>query len=133
MTQNEPAWQALGGIPTNAGGFRITDRPEGLEKAALVALWPLKRSYIRPWFRVIARVGTTGNDEDFLDPDEDAPTHQKVTLVGKFKPKRDGELYIYVNSAVLAGASLKKYLRYFDYPYTLNEGTAEIKVERIPN
>jgi uncharacterized protein (DUF2235 family) len=136
VAQNEPIWSAFSGwIQTNAGGFRIANRSSVIERTALLFLWPLKRSFIRPWFAVVARVGATGNDEDFLDPDEDPGSAPKKVILeeSKFRPRRDGELFLYVNDAVFAGASLKSYLRYFDFFYRGNEGTAEIKIERIPN
>ncbi len=75
----------------------------------MLLLWPLKRSFIRPWFAVVARVGSTGNEEYFLDPDEDSGSAEKVTLQEKFKPRRDGELLLYVNNAVFAGAIFKNH------------------------
>jgi uncharacterized protein (DUF2235 family) len=134
VTPREDRWSALDGrIITNAGGFRITDLTSPAEKALMLLLWPLKRSFIRPWFAVVARVGSTGNDEDFLDPDEDFGSARKVVLQEKFKPQRDGELFLYVNNAVVAGALFKNYLRYFDYFYRQDTGTADIKIERLPN
>jgi len=34
---------------------------------------------------------------------------------------------------VFAGAIFKNYFRYFDYFYRQSSGTADIKIERIPN
>jgi hypothetical protein len=134
VAQREDRWHAFGGqIDTNAGGFRITDLTSPGKKVGMLLLWPLKRSFIRPWFAVVARVGATGNDENFLDPDEDSDTAKKVVLQEKFKPQHDGELFLYVNDAVLAGAIFKNHVRYFDYFYRQNSGTADIKIERIPN
>ncbi len=134
VTPREDRWYALNGrIGTNAGGFRITELTSPAKKAVMLVLWPLKRSFIRPWFAVVARVGSTGNDEDFVDPDEDSGSAKKVSLQEKFKPRRDGELFLYVNNAVFAGAIFKNYFRSFDYFYRQNSGTADIKIERIPN
>jgi len=134
ISQREPRWYAFrGAIETNAGGFRISDLNSPFKKAYMLLLWPLKRSFIRPWFAVVARTGSTGNDEDFLDPDDDGRPGQKIVLQEKFKPHQDGELFLYVNDAVIAGASLKNLVRYFDFFYKKSIGTADVKIERIPN
>jgi uncharacterized protein (DUF2235 family) len=151
----EDRWYALDGrIETNAGGFRITSLDDPIKKAYMLLLWPLKRSFIRPWFSVIARVGPTGNDEEFLDPDDpdedetckpnergdvcrldDSSKKPKNAPLeeSKFKPRRKGELFLYVNDAVFAGALISNYIPYFDYFYRGNKGTAQVKIERIQN
>jgi hypothetical protein len=108
--------------------FRINDLTDPVKKAAMLLLWPLKRSFIRPWFRVVARVGSTGNDEDFIDPDEGS-----TTLTEKIKPNQDGQLFLYVNNAVIAGALFKEKIRYFDYFYRHSQGNADVTIRRIPN
>ena len=88
-----------GGIDTSTQGFYASDLPLH-QHAVMLAAWPLKRSFIRPWFRVIARVGPTGNYENFLDPDQ--PPAPGNVLQEPFRPQRSGELFFYVNDAVLA-------------------------------
>lgn len=133
VAQSQSPWYGFGDlIETNAGGFHITDLKSPVMKAAMVVLWPLKRSFIRPWFEVVARVGATGNDEYFLDSDE--PYSDKpITLQEMIKPRRDGELFLYVNNAALGGAVFKKYLRVFDYFYRHSAGTATIKIQQVQN
>jgi hypothetical protein len=131
VTPDQNRWYAFGGmIGTNAGGFRITDLMSPFKKGVMLLLWPMKRDYLRPWFAVIARVGSIGNDEDFLDPDENT-TSQKVVLdESRFKPRRDGELFLYVNDVALTGGWTRKIFPFF---YGWNQGTATVRIERIPN
>jgi hypothetical protein len=84
--------------------------------------WPLKRDFIRPPFRVIARVGSTGNDEYFLDPDSDP---KAVNLDEQIRPNRSGELFLYVNESVFAWPSIREYF------YKNNSGAATISVQRV--
>lgn len=127
VTPDQDRWRALyGTIGTSAGGFRVAELTDPVKKAVMLFLWPLKRSFIRPWFSFVARFGSEGNEEDFIDPDPD-PTSQpkKVILEEKFKPTRDGELFLYVNDAVLAWP--------WNFFSRWNQGTATITIERIPN
>lgn len=80
---------------------------------AMIALYPLRRTLDRGWYSAILRVGSTGSEEDFLDHNPPAqsdamlldrrpeaiPKEEKLGEV--FTPKRDGELYVYVNKPVL--------------------------------
>src|SRR5437764_3646680 len=68
VRRTDPAPWRDGGIDTTLGGFHTTELPLWRRPMFLAAL-PLKRDLIRPWFRMILRVGTTGTYEDFLDPD----------------------------------------------------------------
>jgi len=90
---------------------------------ALVVAYPVKRTFDRPFGRVILRFGETGNEEDFVDPDGDVKSADEVGE--RFKPTRDGELYIYLNKPV---SGLFPHL--FD---DVNTGTAKIRVYRVPN
>ena len=90
-------------------------------KALMAAMLPLKRTYDRPWGHVIVRYGSTGNEESFLDPGEERGTDQREEI---FQPKRDGELFVYLNQPVLGvwpGALT-----------FLNTGKATVTVTRIP-
>jgi len=60
----------------------------------------LRRILFRPWYRLIARVGTTGADEYFLDPiplSGTTPQAYRAT----FTAQRGDELFLYVNDAVI--------------------------------
>jgi uncharacterized protein (DUF2235 family) len=69
------------------------------QRGVMLLLYPLRRSFDRPWGSIIARFGSTGNEESFMDadpvpvPDED--------LSETMHPKRDGELYFYLNEPVV--------------------------------
>jgi uncharacterized protein (DUF2235 family) len=114
-----PPWND-GDIVTNLRGFYLTDL-EWTEQVKKTLLWPLKRAYIRPWSRVIARFGTTGTDEDFLDPSSTEPddSHQE-----NIRARKTGELFFYVNDAVLPIPGLA------DYFYRNNVGEAEVTIQR---
>jgi hypothetical protein len=81
---------------------------------------PLRRIFIQPWFRVIARVGSTGNYEYFMDPD----SQNARALQAQFKPERSGELFFYVNDAVLALPWVH------DVFYRNNAGEATVMIKR---
>jgi hypothetical protein len=80
---------------------------------AMTALYPLRRTLDRGWYSVILRVGSTGSEEDFLDHNPPAqsdamsldrtpkPIPKEEKLGEVFTPKRDGELYVYVNEPML--------------------------------
>jgi hypothetical protein len=100
----------------NVGGYDINTLPTMWDRAKMIIAVPLRRVLLRPWFRIIARVGETGTDEYFLDPD---PSDIKSVEI-PFTPHRDGELYLYVNDVVLPV--------YMDYFYWNNKGTAAVTV-----
>ena len=65
----------------------------------MVLLYPLHRSLDRPWGSVIARFGSTGNEESFMDP---APARKPPEDLGEvMTPKRDGQLFFYLNKPVI--------------------------------
>ena len=86
-----------------------------------VLKWPLKRHLFVEPFKVIARVGPVGSDERVLEPDDD-PKSNRLDVV--IRPKRSGELFLYVNESVWAWPSLR------DYFYKDNSGKATIAVQR---
>lgn len=118
------AW-TFAGIKSNTGGLRLADIPTRKQQALMVALYPLKRSFIRPWFRVITRYGSAGTDENFIDPDP-VPDPAE-TLIEKLKPKRNGELFLYLNNPVLGLWSFENVF------HQLNTGVAKITVKRVRN
>jgi hypothetical protein len=89
----------------------------------MTLLWPLKRAFIRPWFKVIARFGDTGIDEDFLDVDRNGPfnRHEENIIA-----RKSGEIFFYVNDAVVAVPGLTGYF------YRDNVGEAEVSIRRRP-
>jgi uncharacterized protein (DUF2235 family) len=115
-------WQD-GDYRTPLGGFHMMQLPVWKKPLFLAAL-PLKRDLIRPWFRMILRVGTTGTYEDFLDPD---PYEQSKddTLEERFRPRAGGELFVYVNDA-----ALPRPFRH-DYFYRNNLGRAIVTVGKL--
>jgi uncharacterized protein (DUF2235 family) len=115
-----PPWRD-GNIETSVAGFYSADQ-EWTTRSIMYLAWPLKRTFIRPWFRVIMRVGSTGNYEDFLDPDV-----RQVTgiLQERFKPERSGELFFYVNDAAVALPWLH------DAFYENNVGEAIVTIKRL--
>ncbi len=113
----EPRWHDAS-IKTSPAGFRSWEAP-GWRKAVMVAAVPLRRELIRPWFRVVARIGGVGGEESFLDPD---PKDQSIEEV--LRATRDGELFLFVNDAVLGVPGL------IDVFYRNNVGTADVTVTR---
>jgi uncharacterized protein (DUF2235 family) len=85
----------------------------------------LRRILFRPWFRLIARVGETGVDENFLDPVEIAPEAGEVTYKATFRAERSGEIFLYVNDAVIAFPWIVGSF------YSHNYGAAKIKVRQL--
>lgn len=94
----------------------------------------LKRWWAEPYFKPIARIGTYGNDEYVLNPvdpavldaaDPDACLNGE--LRAEIKPKTPGELYVYVNDAVIALPGLNDLF----YREDNNHGSAEIIVSKV--
>jgi len=113
-----------GDLPeTTPMGFRSADVPF-LDRLIMYAAMPSRRIYFRRWFTVVARIGSVGMDEDYLDPSPD-PANQTKRYSGETnRIKRDGELFLYVNDAVIALPGL------FHHYYDNNHGTAHIRVYR---
>ena len=117
--------------------------------------WPLKRTLSQPVFRVIARIGATGSNEEFLIPERISAERrtkylkepykgrtpdltkaeieelnardEALTIVTTVTPKIDGELFLYVNDAALPG------WRWFrSFFYRKNTGAAKVTVTLLP-
>jgi hypothetical protein len=89
-----------------------------------ILYWPLKRRLFDETFKVIARVGLAGSDETVLEPDDIKSTNDLDVTI---KPKREGELFLYVNDAVWAFDKGKR-----ANFYEKNQGTAKIEVTFVP-
>jgi hypothetical protein len=107
-----------GGIEASHGFYSWGPASLG-QKLIMVAAIPFRRELIRPWFRIVARFGGKGGEETFLDPDpKDGSIEEVITAT------RDGELFLFVNDAVLAAPGL------YGYFYGNNTGTAEVTITR---
>jgi uncharacterized protein (DUF2235 family) len=87
-----------------------------------------KRWWGEPWFKPIVRVGRYGNDEYVLAPVQPRPGQEasaNTTLVAEITPRFSGELYIFVNDAIVALPGLSGYF------YRYNQGSAKVLVEEI--
>jgi hypothetical protein len=79
-------------------GQSVADLPKW-KRLVMVLLYPLHRSLDRPWGSVIARFGSMGNEESFMDP---APVRKPPEDLGEvMTPKRDGQLFFYLNKPVI--------------------------------
>jgi len=118
ITVEKPIGWQDSDYPTDLAGYDITELPTVWDRATMFLLVPLRRVLLRPWFRIIARVGEVGTDEYFLDPDSDTGVINKLEV--PFVPHRSGELYLYVNDAVLP--------LFMNAFYLNNKGTATVTV-----
>ncbi len=114
-------------------GFEIGELPGVGTRLRLFAGLPLRRVLNRPWFRPIARIGAVGADEYPLDPDTRpivstpaAPAPEEADeLVTDIKARRTGELFLYVNDAVIGLPGLASVF------YANNGGHAQVNVVRL--
>jgi uncharacterized protein (DUF2235 family) len=104
---------------TSPAGFYSMDAPEVWRKAVTVLALPMRRELIRPWFRIVARTGSVGGEESFLDPD---PKDHSIDEV--MRATRDGELFLFVNNAVLGVPGLQGAF------YSNNAGSADVTITR---
>jgi hypothetical protein len=93
-----------GDLDTDARGYSTFDTPNygtqlnWPQTISHILKLPLRRYYGEPWFQPIARYGQLGDQVDFLEPDPDP----KFRRISEFvSPKVPGELFFYVNDAVL--------------------------------
>jgi hypothetical protein len=113
--------------PWKDGHIKVSTRGMDVSELSLldrfwqVVQWPLKRNLFVEPFKVIARVGSTGSDERVLEPGESPKSNNLEAVI---TPKRDGELFLYVNEAVWA------YKPAWGNFYRDNTGTATIAVQR---
>ena len=113
-------WRDSGlGIPVPTGGFSAKQPPAWYQRVFLSLGVPLRRELFEDWFRIVLRYGRVGGEEAFLEPDPDDPI-----IESPFKPTRDGELFVFVNDAVIGIPGL------YDLPYRNNDGSARLTVTR---
>ncbi|MFL4982971.1 MAG: DUF2235 domain-containing protein [Xanthobacteraceae bacterium] len=112
------------GIATDPNGF-------GSERATWSMAFglPLRRVVSANWFQTIVRVGSRGSTEQPLTfkPDEnpcDCPKPEPREFTAEFTPRRNGEVFLFVNDSVIGLPWIA------DYFYrTNNEGQARIVIE----
>ena len=84
--------------------------------------------FLRPWFRFVGRIGNTGTDEYFFDPDR--PTGVGFSRLNELsvvlRARRSGELFLYVNEAVIGLPGLSNLF------YRNNSGGAKILIKHLP-
>lgn len=101
-------------------GFSSNDLPNLYDRIKFMLAAPLRREWFRPWFRVVARFGGSGGEETFLDPD----LTDKHWINERVRATRDGELFLFVNDAVIGIPGL------FDVFYKNNFGSANVTITR---
>jgi uncharacterized protein (DUF2235 family) len=115
---SEP-WRNWMGLTIPIGGFSSTAQPAWYHRLLLAAFVPLRRELTQDWFRIVLRYGGVGGEEDFIEPD---PEDYIIETV--IKPTRKGELFIFVNDAVIGVPGL------YDWFYRKNRGVAKLTVKR---
>jgi hypothetical protein len=118
---NKEQWRDGDDIKPGIGGFG----PEQMKRSMYLGLLS-RRSVLEPWFKPIARVGSQGGDEYPLRPaDGSIPNEKTEKLVAEITARRKGELFLFVNDAVLP---VPKSWQYF---YNNNKGTATVTVQPV--
>lgn len=107
-----------GTIPVKPGDTPLRSA-SWLQKLLFIVAVPLRRELFESWFEVVVRYGATGGEEAFYIYD---PTDPNIEF--PLMPTRDGELFVFVNDAVIGLPLL------YDRFYRNNEGTAKITVTR---
>jgi hypothetical protein len=118
----EPAERWFNGITrigVPVGGFSAKDQPAWYERLYLSLFLPLRRELSQDWFRIVLRYGDVGGEETFYEPDL-----YDNTIQFPIRPTREGELFIFVNDAVIGVPRL------YDLIYRNNRGTAQLTVRR---
>lgn len=109
--------------PSKAGGSGAQESDSHmsvLNMLQMMALVPLRRELTRPWLRVVARIGGTGGEESFLDPD--FGDHYKINET--VTATRNGELFLFVNDAVIGIPRL------YGWFYGDNQGSTRVLIMR---
>ncbi len=115
-----------GGYEPGLGGLGTSGFPTFADRAMMFLAAPFRRVFRLPWYQTIARVGEMGGDEYFFDPDEGPEPRPKLLVMHQvLVPRRDGELFLYTNDAVLGFPPLA------DMFYRNNSGEAQLTVEPL--
>jgi uncharacterized protein (DUF2235 family) len=126
VTQTSPEWKDRQFV-TDIGGFEISELPNFTDRAMMLLAVPMRRVFLRPWFRLIGRVGAVGADEYFMDPDRQASGQDPLRSYGvTMRPRRDGEFFLYVNDAA---SGIPAVGRWF---YSNNTGEARVRITHVP-
>jgi hypothetical protein len=107
------------GVSIPLGGFSAQQPPIWYQRIFMTLGLPLRRELFKDWGRIGLRYGRVGGEEAFLDPDPDDPK-----IESPFTPTRDGELFLFVNDAVIGIPGLYGLL------YGNNHGSAKVTVTR---
>jgi hypothetical protein len=107
------------GIAVPLGGFSPANPPSWYHRIKLGAFVPLRRETTQDWFHVVLRFGRVGGEETFIVPDPD-----DYLIQSPIRATRDGELFIFVNDAVIGIPGL------YDFFYRNNGGSADLVVTR---
>ena len=108
-----------GGIKAEKG-FYSSEPDNPLQAAVMFAAIPLRRELMQPWFRIVARFGGQGGEETFLVPDPS----DKYLINEVIRAPRDGELFLFVNDAVIGIPGL--YGRFYEN----NQGSTRVVIRR---
>ncbi len=106
-------------IPVPIGGFSAAAQPTWYHRIMLGLGVPLRRELRQDWFRIVLRYGSVGGEEDYIEPDPEDSVIETV-----IRPTRKGELFIFVNDAVIGIPWL------YDFFYRNNQGAAKLTVTR---
>jgi uncharacterized protein (DUF2235 family) len=101
------------------GGFSAKEPPAWYQRVFLTIFLPLRRELLEDWFRIVLRYGRVGGEETTFEPDPTDPLIQD-----NIKPTREGELFIFINDAVIGIPGLYGWL------YSYNGGEAQLTVKR---
>jgi hypothetical protein len=119
-----------GDIETTPLGYRSGDRPF-FEAWRFRSGVFLRRILWRPWYRLIARVGDKGVDEYFLDPVK--ARDSQTTYRDEFVARRSGEIFLYVNDAVIGVPWLSTYFYEKNLFRDKNYGKAAVTIRLCPS
>lgn len=126
VTQTSAQWKDRNFV-TDIGGFEISELPNIADRTWMLLTVPLRRVFLRPWFRLIGRVGAVGADEYFMDPDRQASGQDPLrSYTVTMRPRRDGEFFLYVNDAASAIPAVGRLF------YGNNSGQALVRIRHIP-
>jgi uncharacterized protein (DUF2235 family) len=85
---------------------------------------PFRRIVFAKWYAPVLRVGSKGGEEHVLDL-KPVPPGQAVSFEARFKPRSDGEVFIFVNDAVWGLPGISR------INYGNNGGSASVFIEHL--